>query len=206
MAPISAGGMEYPNLVIISKTFVSDSSGMTAEEQYQAMVDNVVSHEVGHQWFMGIVGSNSGMQPWLDESFASFTEYVYERYVYPDRQQYTVEFDSGESSSDDDGLYFTSDGTAVPINMPYYDYKDEWVYIMAVYMQGKEVLKKMCSILGQDEFYGIVKEYVKRNAFRNADQTDFFSVLYEIAGKDNEELNKVIKKNFDDKVQPDKFA
>ena len=206
VAPISAGGMEYPNLVIISKTFVSDSSGMTAEEQYQAMVDNVVSHEVGHQWFMGIVGSNSGMQPWLDESFASFTEYVYERYVYPDRQQYTVEFDSGESSSDDDGLYFTSDGTAVPINMPYYDYKDEWVYIMAVYMQGKEVLKKMCSILGQDEFYGIVKEYVKRNAFRNADQTDFFSVLYEIAGKDNEELNKVIKKNFDDKVQPDKFA
>ena len=207
LAPISAGGMEYPNLVIISKTYVSGGNEDSLRSQYQEMADNVVSHEVGHQWFMGIVGSNSGMQPWLDESFASFTEYVYEVYVYPAKEEPAamVIDDSGFTAVDDWTVSY-KDENSVTINLPYYDYPDEWTYVSAVYWIGKDVLKRMNDILGQEQFYGIIHEYVKRNAFKNADQTDFFKVLYEKAGTDNEELNKVIKQFFDEKVQPSKFS
>lgn len=34
----------------------------------------VVTHEVAHQWFYGLVGGNQGRDPWLDEAFATYAE------------------------------------------------------------------------------------------------------------------------------------
>jgi hypothetical protein len=48
------GGMEYPELVMA----VGD--------------DSSVYHEVAHQWFYGLVGSDQYREPWLDESLATF--------------------------------------------------------------------------------------------------------------------------------------
>ncbi len=48
-------GMEYPELVLTPA---------------QA---NVVRHEVAHQWWHGIVGNDEYAEPWLDESFATYS-------------------------------------------------------------------------------------------------------------------------------------
>ncbi|MCR4670837.1 MAG: M1 family metallopeptidase [Saccharofermentans sp.] len=195
IAPISAGGMEYPNLVIISKAFVGTGDpDSSRKEIYRLNADNVVSHEVGHQWFMGIVGSNSGLQPWLDESFASFTEYVYDVAVYPDRDHRLPVTMNDEGSN-----------RIVSINKSYFDYDSDFNYVAAVYWDGKDVLVKMHDVLGEEEFYGIIRKYVHKYAFKNADQMDFFSLLYQYAGTDNKELNDLIYKYFDDSVQPNVF-
>lgn len=34
----------------------------------------LVTHEVAHQWFYGLVGNNQAMDPWLDEEFATFVQ------------------------------------------------------------------------------------------------------------------------------------
>ncbi|MBR4905789.1 MAG: M1 family metallopeptidase, partial [Clostridia bacterium] len=69
LAPIYAGGMEYPNLVIIADMLCDpDYSGETDDRRYDPLKD-CIAHEIAHQWFMGIVGNDSGMQPWQDESF-----------------------------------------------------------------------------------------------------------------------------------------
>lgn len=52
----SFGGMEYP-------TIVFSNQGAS-----------VVSHEVAHQWWYGIVGDDEYRAPWLDEAFASWAE------------------------------------------------------------------------------------------------------------------------------------
>ncbi len=61
--PISAGGgMEYPNVTIIDyglgKEFLLD----------------VIVHEVGHNWWYGILAPNERDHPWIDEGFNSFYE------------------------------------------------------------------------------------------------------------------------------------
>ena len=56
--------------------------------------------------------------------------------------------------------------------------------------------------LGREEFYKIIRDYVKQYAFKNADQTDFFKVLYEYAGTDNKKLNSVTYRYLDDIGQP----
>ena len=64
----------------------------------------------------------------------------------------------------------------------------------------------MGEAIGEEDFYGILREYIQRYAFQNADQVDFFSVVYELAGEDNEELNKVIELFFSKDMLPDQIG
>ncbi len=48
------GGMEYPMITITEPS--------------------AIVHEVGHNWFMGILGSNERDYPWMDEGINSYTE------------------------------------------------------------------------------------------------------------------------------------
>ncbi|MBO4495266.1 MAG: M1 family metallopeptidase [Clostridiales bacterium] len=238
ITPISAGGMEYPNLVIITKNVDKETAADTAsfKELCKNTADYIVSHEIGHQWFMGIIGSNSGMQPWLDESFASYTEIVYDLYVYPDSGRYTPptdeeleaarkateDFIKQQEGGGDDAVapvfafhsMFFNETTAkflkaqglTPVNRAYYAYPDDFTYVESVYQIGKEAIFNIGETLGRDEFYGIIREYIQRNAFTNADQSDFFEVLYELAGTDNEQLNEMMAAYFDENGQPQKVS
>ena len=190
VAPISAGGMEYPNLVIITSSYYKDYN--------QAMdyieLETCVSHEIGHQWFMGIVGSNSAGEPWLDESFASYTELVYCEYVGGDLAEQMISMSSKDmlDLTDADSIEFTYEG-CLPLDMPHDSYDDSMSYIIAAYKVGKDFLYQIEECIGTDEFHLVLREYVHRNAFTNATTADFLEVLYEYAGTDNEVLNKLIE-------------
>jgi len=59
------GGMEYPMLSIIDLDYLGQS------------MDNLVAHEIGHNWFQSALGSNERRYPWIDEGFNSFVERKY---------------------------------------------------------------------------------------------------------------------------------
>lgn len=67
----AGGGMEYPNVTIIG-----DASDALA-------LETVIMHEVGHNWFYGILGSNEREFPWLDEGVNSYIEQRYLSTKYP---------------------------------------------------------------------------------------------------------------------------
>ncbi len=68
---LSSGGMEYPMITLIT----SPKAGV--EE-----LDAVITHEVGHNWFYGILGSNERDYPWMDEGINSFYQFRYEAEKY----------------------------------------------------------------------------------------------------------------------------
>jgi len=70
----AGGGMEYPNITVIGET--SDPF----------MLDLVIAHEVGHNWFYGILGSNERENGWMDEGINSFNEMRYIQTKYPNRK------------------------------------------------------------------------------------------------------------------------
>ncbi len=59
------GGMEYPTITLI------------APAVSKKQLDIVLAHEIGHNWFYGILGSNEREHPWMDEGINSFYEYKY---------------------------------------------------------------------------------------------------------------------------------
>jgi hypothetical protein len=69
------GGMEYPTITLISPT-------NTPEE-----LDITIAHEIGHNWFYGILGSNERDHPWMDEGINTYYERAYTRLYYGDQPQ-----------------------------------------------------------------------------------------------------------------------
>jgi hypothetical protein len=57
ITPALGGGIEYPGHVMQGENTIA-----------------VTSHEVGHQWFYGLVGNDQGRDPWLDEGLATWAE------------------------------------------------------------------------------------------------------------------------------------
>lgn len=70
----AGGGMEYPNITVIG------------EADNDFTLETVIMHEVGHNWFYGIMGSNERDFPGMDEGLNSFYEMRYIQAKYPEKK------------------------------------------------------------------------------------------------------------------------
>lgn len=68
----AGGGMEYPNITVIG------------ESRSDFRLETVIMHEVGYNWFYGILGSNERAHAWMDEGLNSFNENRYIETKYPE--------------------------------------------------------------------------------------------------------------------------
>ncbi len=55
---------------------------ITSPEAKTEELDAVITHEVGHNWFYGILASNERDYPWMDEGINSFYQFRYEAEKY----------------------------------------------------------------------------------------------------------------------------
>lgn len=67
----AGGGMEYPTITIIGGAGSVES------------LDRVITHEVGHNWFQGILATNERAFPYLDEGINSYYDSRYMDEKYP---------------------------------------------------------------------------------------------------------------------------
>jgi aminopeptidase N len=67
----SSGGMEYPMITLI-----------TSPSAKKEGLDGVIAHEVGHNWFMAMLGSNERMHTWMDEGLNTYFQFRYEAEKY----------------------------------------------------------------------------------------------------------------------------
>lgn len=62
-----SGGMEYPMITFIDPRAAGQS------------LATVIAHEVGHNWFYGVLASNERREPWLDEGLNSYYDHLFDR-------------------------------------------------------------------------------------------------------------------------------
>jgi hypothetical protein len=67
----SSGGMEYPMITLI-----------TSPDADKERLDAVITHEVGHNWFMSMLGSNERAHTWMDEGLNTYYQFRYEAEKY----------------------------------------------------------------------------------------------------------------------------
>ena len=80
----AGGGMEYPTITVIGQT----GSGI--------MNETTIVHEIGHNWFYGILGFNERDYPWMDEGINTFYQSLYEEKYYGDKS--LIEMYSGQEN------------------------------------------------------------------------------------------------------------
>ena len=71
----AGGGMEYPNITVI------------ASMPSKNMLEMVIMHEVGHNWFYGIIGSNERYHTWMDEGLNEYSAIRYWQDKYKDDKE-----------------------------------------------------------------------------------------------------------------------
>lgn len=67
----SSGGMEYPMVTLI-----------TSPDANPETLDGVIAHEVGHNWFMSMLGTNERDHAWMDEGLNTYFQFRYEAEKY----------------------------------------------------------------------------------------------------------------------------
>ncbi len=163
-----SGGMEYPGLVMIDATLLN-----VPKEEYAAMV---IAHEVAHQWFYGIVGSDQLFEPWVDESLVEFLGFDCIRGtlgddVYADLWLYSFR------------NYETYERT-LPLNAPLSSFQDGNDYFFVIYAYGAHVMRELHDELGENAFYGALQTYFYEHGYQNATGGDLIAAFSEAAGKD----------------------
>ena len=169
-----AGGMEYPGIVF-------DGITDKGKELYW-----VTAHEIGHNWFPMIVGSDERRFGWMDEGFNTFID------IYA-----SDNFNHGEFAPKRDGEYAPGGGNPAdeivpiindpdaPVIMTNADGVPEKYRHPLVYFKpalGLVLLREQ--ILGKDRFDYAFKNYINKWAYKHPQQTDFFRSMENAAGED----------------------
>ena len=166
------GGMEYPTITIISP------------ETNENMLDFIIAHEVGHNWFYGILGSNERKYPWMDEGINTFYDNRYSRWKYGDKGE--LNYGSGSFSlRDAERLLFESKAVVKkdqPINTEADKFTNINYDLVSYYKTGAwlELIEKK---LGKETFDKAMQEYYREWKFKHPYPEDFKKVLETASGQ-----------------------
>ncbi|MFG2139177.1 M1 family metallopeptidase [Streptomyces sp. NPDC048650] len=141
---------------------------------YAGAPDTVtVVHEMSHQWYGDSVTPKTWQDTWLNEGFATYTEWLWnEREGGPTPQQ---QFDELYEKGPKDKLW------AFPPGRPG---KAKNVTGDAVYYRGAMVLQQLRNAVGDKVFFAILKDWPAEHRYGNADSADFIAFCQQRTDKD----------------------
>lgn len=161
-------GMEYPGLVTsIPKIWT---------EKGETPAVNVVAHELAHQWWYGVVGSNQVKEPWLDEGLTTFSEFLFmkEKMKADDRELLM------RASIQTDQIHQSVGITSVE---SLYKYPDS-IYGLMVYIRPAAMLFQLSDQIGKEKVLEILHTYYKKYRYQIATTEDFIRIANQVANKD----------------------
>jgi hypothetical protein len=180
---LSAGtGMEYPNVTVIGN-LTSDF-----------MLETVIVHEVGHNWFYGMLGSNERKNPWMDEGINSFDENRYIETKYPEAKLLTnvpafigKRFDLSRYRhrhlSYLEYLYTARKELDQPIQLPASEYTS-FNYGGIVYAKTAIAFQYLMGFLGTSTMDAAMQEYFEKWKYKHPQPDDLRKIFEHVSGKD----------------------
>ncbi|QJC50339.1 M1 family metallopeptidase [Paenibacillus albicereus] len=152
-----AGGMEYPTLVTAFGA-ETDNPGYSLER--------TVVHEIGHQYWYGMVASNEFEEAWLDEGFTSYSE---DKIM---ESEYGVEPRTALEAS-----YVTD---PAPLKLLSWSYGPHGRYADNVYSRAKLVLTGIEQQTGPAMMSKILRTYFNQYKFKHPTTADFKRVVEQV--------------------------
>lgn len=160
------GGMENASAIFYSEQAIAGGRD----------IEGTVSHEIAHQWFGDAVTEKNWHHLWLSEGFATYFgnqffeaadgEEAFRRLMEESRQ----------------GVITSTD-----VRRPIYDPAETSLFALLNannYPKGGWVLHMLRSVIGDEAFFGGVREYYRRYLHSVADTEDFQTVMEEASGQE----------------------
>jgi aminopeptidase N len=167
------GGMENANNIFYDENEIDDQ-GNTER------IDELIAHEIAHQWFGNSISEKDFSHLWLCEGFATF----YANYFL--EQKYGVEYVKKIINADKARVLFYLKENKRPV----VDTTSDYMSLLNAnsYKKGGLFLYTLRAEVGEPTFDKIIQTYYSKYKFSNANTTDFKAVAEEISGKNLTEL------------------
>ena len=162
------GGMEYPNLVMISDSL----------EKYDDYTITII-HEIAHQWWYGVVGNNQYDYGWLDESLAEYSVVVF----YENNPEYEIKREVCIQNAITSYTLFVDvykdvfDEVDTSMNRSLDKFATEPEYVYASYVKGMIMFDDIRNLIGDKKFFDSIKNYYKQYGGKIATPTNLINVF-----------------------------
>ena len=169
-----ADGMEYPTLVTASSVRFDPFN-------FRLQPELTTVHEIGHQWFYGVLASNETEEAWLDEGLNSwFTQKAMERAyqnLFSSRR-----FQVGTDTLEHIGYWL--DPSMDPIVKPSFLTRDWTSYGVAAYAKPMLMLNQLEAMVGRPTMEQVMQTYAQEMAFKHPTARDFKRIAERVTGRD----------------------
>jgi hypothetical protein len=158
-----AAGVEFPGLILLHRTAYLNGGAPHMEE--------LVAHEVAHQWWYNVVGNNIFEDPWLDEALATYSS-----------AHYFEEVRGAEAYAQQTGQYrqtyerLVRAGRDEPVASPLSYFEETGRsdrYGQVVYVKGALFLHLLRQEIGDQAFFAALQNYYQDMKFQIARPDDF---------------------------------
>ncbi len=163
------GGMEYPNLVMITSKSAS----------YQ----EAVAHETAHQWFYGLVGNDQITDAWMDEGLSEYLTYLYldSTGASPLVQNMQSCLKTYVTYVDVLNRYYEDVDRSM---RPLYDYRNDNEYVIFTYVKGSLLFNTVYETVGSAKFWKSLKNYFDEAQFTVAPSAQLVQCFAQTCGEE----------------------
>ena len=160
------GGMEYPMIQFSSVQARSQS------------LFGVIDHELGHNWFPMLVGSDERRHAWMDEGFNTFINYYSNLAFYGDDAERTARVASSTVAGRmQEPIADQPIGTAPDL------IRQEGLGFLAYRKPAAGLILLREEVLGPERFDLAFKAYIDRWAYKHPQPADFFRTMEDVSGE-----------------------
>jgi aminopeptidase N len=158
-------GMEFSASYFTSRAYYDLYQGDPSNSLFQLSLEYLAVHETSHQWWFEKVANDQAIDPWLDESLATYSERVYFETYAPDQLSLW--------------WYVRSDqyNPQGPVDIPIYEGGGFRPYTNATYFRGAHFLEDLRARIGDEAFFAFLQDYAMQMDGKIATPGDFFAIL-----------------------------
>lgn len=167
-----SGAMENTTATLHQESAQQDSRELVDGNKWES----VIAHELFHQWFGDLVTAESWSNLTLNESFANYSETLWNEYKYGK--------DAGDQQnfSDMQGYLGSQSNNKSLVRFEYADKED--VFDAVSYNKGGRILHMLRNYLGDSAFFKGLNVYLTSNKFKSAEAHQLRLAFEEVSGRD----------------------
>jgi aminopeptidase N len=149
----------------------------TTRELIDGNNDEIIAHELFHQWFGDVVTCESWSNLPLNESFATYGEYLWE--------EYKNGRDAADAHNQQGLLAYLAESRQKQVNMIRFDWQNrEDMFDSHSYAKGGRILHMLRKTVGDSAFFKSLNLYLTKNKFRTVEIHDLRLAFEEVTGQD----------------------
>jgi len=165
------GGMEHTTATTLNLHTLHDERA-----HLDVNSDELVAHELAHQWYGDLLTCKDWGEIWLNESFATYFATLWNEEDFGWDEATWTRHEEAEEYKNEDKRYRRS--------IVNYQYSDpENVFDSHAYPKGGRVLHMLRFVLGDEMFWKAIHHYTARNSHRTVETADLRIAIEEVTGQ-----------------------